>query len=799
MKHKHIIDTLTLEEKAALMSGKSVWETKDIPEKGIPSIFLSDGPHGIRKQEGDGDHLGLNASIPATCFPTAATLANSWDPELVEEVGSALGAEARSLGVQMVLGPGLNIKRSPLCGRNFEYYSEDPYQSGKMAAAMVRGIQSQGIAATPKHFAVNSQELRRMASDSIVDERTLRELYLTGFEIAVKEGHPKALMSSYNLINGVYANEDKKLLQDILRDEWGFDGLVVSDWGGSNDHVKGVASGSHLEMPGTKSIGQKEIVDAVQSGYLQEELLDQRVDELLDVVFELAVVDRQPIDPSKQHDLARKAARESIVLLKNEEKALPLSKGERVALIGEFAQHPRYQGAGSSLIQAKNLENTLSAIQDYPLQFVGFASGYQRTDRPDEGLIDEAVRLAKQADTLLLYLGLDEISESEGLDRSHLSLPKNQLQLVEALVKLEKKIVVVLSAGSVLDLSWDEQVDAVVHGYLSGEAGATALLDVLTGRANPSGRLSESYPYALSDIPSSRDFPAKGLYSYYREALYVGYRYFTSVERAVKYPFGFGLSYSHFTYHDLQVKADGIELSLTNTGDVAGAEVVQFYVGKKDSKIYRPSLELKGFQKVFLKAGESKRVQIPFDEWTFRYFNVETGAFEVEEGLYQLYVGANVEELSLSAEVNRKGTTDRYPSQENLPSYWSGHVEEGSDQEFAVLLGHELPIEGIAKGRDLGLNDPLLKMQYAKSWIARRVYHLLDRRLQKAERKGIPDLNLLFLYNMPFRALAKMTGDRIDQAMVTAILHIVNGHFFKGLGKLASAYRAKRHYQKTLS
>ncbi|MBY5021186.1 glycoside hydrolase family 3 C-terminal domain-containing protein [Streptococcus suis] len=799
MKHQEIINRLTLAEKASLMAGKSVWETRDYLEKGIPSIFLSDGPHGIRKQEGEGDHLGLNASVPATCFPTAATLANSWDLDLVERVGQGLGAEASSLGVHVVLGPGLNIKRNPLCGRNFEYYSEDPYQAGKLAAAMIRGIQSKGVAATPKHFAVNSQELRRMASDSVVDERTLREIYLTGFETAVREGNPKAIMSAYNKINGTYANEDKRLLRDILRDEWGFTGFVVSDWGGSNDHVLGVENGSHLEMPGTITVGQKEIIDAVESGRLDEAVLDERIDELLTVVLDLAQAEKQSVDDVAQHALAHKAAAESIVLLKNDQGILPISPNKKVAVIGEFAQNPRYQGAGSSLINSKQLDTVVACLPDYDLSVVGFAQGYQRLDQEDQKLLTEAVNLAKEADLVLLYLGLDEMGESEGLDRSHLSLPKNQLQLLESLQAVNQQIVVVLSAGAVVDMTWDSQVPAVLHSYLGGQAGARASLDALTGLVNPSGKLSETYPYALSDIPSSKDFPAREEHAYYREGLYVGYRYFTSASKAVKYPFGFGLSYTSFAYNNLQVQPDGITLTVTNTGQRAGAEVVQLYVGKEDSQIFRPVRELKGFAKVYLEAGESQQVFIPFDDKTFRYFNIETNRFEEEGGNYQLYVAASSQDIRLVGEIEREGTQAPLPDYSQLPSYWFAQVTAVSDQEFSTLLGRALPKETWQVGQALELNDPLSKMQYAKSGLARLIYRILRELLRQAEKKGKPDLNLLFLYNMPFRAIAKMTGDGIDLPMVEALLTIVNGHFFKGLGQLIKAFRAKGSYQKQLS
>ena len=511
LKQQELLSKLTLEEKAAVLCGKTVWETRDIPRLGIPSIFLSDGPHGIRKQAGAGDHLGLNESQQATCFPTAATVANSWDEELGEAIGKALGREARAQSVHVLLGPGLNVKRSPLCGRNFEYFSEDPYLAGKMAAAYVRGIQSQGVYACPKHFAVNSQELRRMAMNAVVDERTLREIYLTGFEIAVKEGEAKAMMSAYNQINGTYANENKKLLVDILRNEWGFDGIVVTDWGGSNDHVEGVKCRSNLEMPAPGLHSAREILRAVEDGRLSLEELDECVGQVLDAVLELTEEDgRNTREASGQrrdakqdaagqtrasgqdmqkdhHILARRAAAESAVLLKNENHILPLKAGTRVALIGDFAIEPRYQGAGSSMVNPTRVESMASRIGDYDLQVTGIKRGYSRNGETDAFMEKEAFDLARQADVVLYCFGLDEISESEGMDRPHMRIPQNQIRLLEELVKLNPNIVGILSAGSSVEMPWNYCCRAILHGYLYGQAGAGAMLDILTGKVNPAG------------------------------------------------------------------------------------------------------------------------------------------------------------------------------------------------------------------------------------------------------------------------------------------------------------------------
>ena len=580
LKYEKIINQMTLEEKARMMSGKNTWETVDFPQYGIPSMTLSDGPHGLRRQAGAGDHLGLNASLPATCFPTAASVANSWDEKLGEEIGVALAEEAVTMDVNVILGPGLNIKRSPLCGRNFEYFSEDPYHAGKMAAAYIRGIQSQGIAACPKHFAANSQELRRMANDSVVDERTFRELYTTGFEIAVKEGKAKSIMSSYNEVNGIYANENSHMLQEILVDEWGFDGFVVSDWGGSNDHALGVKNGSHLEMPGTGNSGVHDIVEAVKNGSLTEEVLDERLDELLKVIFDTHQATEEKkgsdFDIEAHHELARKAAQESIVLLKNEDNILPLQPGTKVAVIGDFAQNPRYQGAGSSLVNpAKQPESILGEMKNSGLEMVAFEQGYRRNKKSDEKLINQAKDAAKKAEVVLIFAGLDEISESEGLDRTHMNMPQAQNMLIDEITTVNPNVIVVLSAGSAVEMPWYSYVRGIVHGYLGGQAGASAMLNVLTGKVCPSGKLNETYPMYCEDTPVQHYYPSKERISEYREALYVGYRYYTTVDKKVRFPFGFGLSYTKFKYSDLKVDESGVTFQIRNTGKIKGTEIAQ--------------------------------------------------------------------------------------------------------------------------------------------------------------------------------------------------------------------------------
>ena len=805
MKHQEIIEQMTLEEKAAFLSGKNVWQTRDFPRLNIPSIFCSDGPHGIRKQAGAGDHLGLNASLPATCFPTAATIANSWDEALGEEIGVALGEEASAQEVNVVLGPGLNMKRSPLCGRNFEYFSEDPYLAGKMAASYVKGIQSQGVYACPKHFAVNSQELRRMAMNSVLDERTLREIYLTGFEIAVKEGKAKSIMTSYNEINGTYANEHKQLLQDILRKEWGFDGIVITDWGASNDHAAGVAAGSNLEMPAPGLDSARELLKAIDEKRLTVEELDACVDDLLDAVLTLsknAEGKKRTFPETTHHELARRAAEESAVLLKNTDGILPLAPGCKVAVIGDFAVEPRYQGAGSSMVNPTYLETIEKVIGNYDLQVVGVNRGYKRTGETDDAMKKAALDLAAAADVVIYCFGLDELSESEGLDRLHMRIPQNQIELLQAIVQVNENVVGLLSAGAAIEMPWHYCCKAILHGYLSGQAGASAMMNLITGKVNPSGRLSETYPFRYEDTPAFRNFPSTERNAEYRESIYIGYRYYDTSKVRVQYPFGYGLSYTTFAYSDLKVNADGVTFQLTNTGKCDGAEVVQMYVGLPNAIVFRPEKELKGFRKVFLKAGESKEVQILFDDKTFRYWNVKTNRWEVEMGTYRILIGASVADVKLEGEIQIEGTTEEYPyNPAKLPYYYTGIVQQVSDEEFQELLGRPIP-SGKWTG-DLGVNDAICQMYYAKSGLARFIYNRLTAMKKKSEDKGKPDLNILFIYNMPFRAIAKMTGGMVSMEMVEGMVTVVNGHFWKGIKQIVGGFfrnqKANKVYEAKLS
>ena len=776
-----LLKKLTLEEKCALLSGAETFKTRGMPQHGIPQIWLSDGPHGLRKQAGESDHLGLNPSVPATCFPTASAVANSWDAALGEEIGAALGEEAAAQEVSVVLGPGLNMKRNPLCGRSFEYFSEDPYLAGKLAAGYIRGIQSKGVAACPKHFAVNSQETRRMASDSIVDERTLREIYLTGFEIAVKEGHPRSIMSSYNLVNGTYANENKHLLMEILRGEWGFDGAVITDWGGSNDHALGVKNGSTLEMPAPGGDSVRELLAAVESGKISESDIDARLSELLPLVFDTkAALDAAPreFDAAAHHALARRAAEESLVLLKNEGSLLPLAAGSKVAVIGDFAKNPRYQGAGSSMVNSTQVDVLLDKLIDSELNVIGYQQGFDRHGKPDAALQKSACELATQADTVILCMGLDEIAESEGLDRSNLRLAQNQVDLLQAVAAVNPKIAVVLYSGSVVETPWLDNCQALLYAALGGQAGAGAVADALTGKVNPCGKLAETWPLAYADVPSAADFATRRKTVEYREGLYIGYRYFTTAEKAVRFPFGYGMSYTTFAYSDMAADEQGVSLTVTNTGSVAGTEIVQLYIAKKNSELFRPAKELKGFARVTLAPGEKQRITIMLDDKAFRFWNVKANRWEIEGGEYELLVGASVEDIRLCEKISVHGTATVHPYEDrDLDCYYKGDVLHVSDADFEKLLGHPIPKGKTQIDRNLTLGE----LNHARSPLGWLVWLVLTILLDVSYKRGKPDLNILFQYNMPLRALAKMTNGAISMGMVDGIVMELQGFWILGL------------------
>lgn len=786
---------LTLFQKAALLSGANTWQTRAIDEAGISAIWMADGPHGIRKQIGSADHLGINGSQLATCFPTSATVANSWDEQLAEEIGTALGREASAQGVNVLLGPGLNIKRSPLGGRSFEYFSEDPELAGRLAAAYVRGIQSQGVAASPKHFAVNSQELRRMVSDSVVDERTLHEIYLTAFEIVVRESDPWTIMSAYNLINGEYAHEHGELLTEVLRERWGFDGAVVSDWGGANDAVAAVYAGGTLEMPSPGYGSAREIAAAVENGALSEAVLDARVTEVLTLVQRVTDHAAAAVDLAEQHALARRAAAQSAVLLRNES-MLPLAGGTRVALVGDFVSQPRYQGAGSSLVNAARVTTLESAIADTDLVLTGVARGFHRDGTHDAQLIAEAVTTASAADVVVLALGLPESAESEGLDRSTLALPANQVELLTRVAAANPRTVVVLSAGGVVELGWQQHAAALVHAYLGGQAGAEAILDVLTGAVEPGGRLAETFPHALADTPTAGRFPSTRRTSEYREGLHVGYRYYDAADVDVAYPFGYGLGYTTFEFSDLTADQTGATVTVTNTGSRAGSEVAQLYVGRSGATgIRRPHRELKAFARVTLGPGESAVVRLALGDRAFRHYDADARDWAVESGEFEIAVGRHSRDLPLTHRVTVTGSVDAGSGVEPGQVASPDALRSPSDDEFAAALGRPIPAGGWTTGR-LGFNDPIDSIRGARSRTARVAYRVIDRKRRKGESAGHPDLNMLFMLNAPFRVLSKMSGGLATSELTAAVLTAVNGRTFRGLAAVIGAFLRGRRLEK---
>ena len=734
-----LIGQLTLEEKSALCCGADFWHTVAVERLGIGSIMVSDGPHGLRAQLAESDHVGLAGSEPATCFPTASAIGSSWDPGLYASIGEALAAEARSLGVSVVLGPGINMKRSPLCGRNFEYLSEDPYLAGELATAMVQGMQQHGVGTSLKHYAANNQEDDRLRVSAEVDERTLREIYLPAFERVVTGAQPWTVMCAYNKVNGTYASEHRWLLTEILRDEWGFLGLVVSDWGAVHDRVAALRAGLDLEMPPNLEVSPGAIVEAVRAGELSEAVVDLAVSRLLRLVDKAqpALAEREPFDVADHHALARRAAGESIVLLKNDGGLLPLrpEQGARVAVIGEFARTPRYQGAGSSQVSPTRLDVPLDELVAAlgPEIAVDFAPGFTIDGAPEDArLSEEAISAAKAADHVVVFLGLPAAAESEGYDRTHIRLPDSQLSLVDQLAGTGKPLIVVLSNGSVVQLSgFADRVGAIVECWLSGQAAGGAMADVLTGQINPSGKLAETVPIRLEDNPSYLNFPGDTQVVRYGEGLFIGYRAYDAADRQVSFPFGHGLSYTTFELSELTVELSGkvedgdlaaaVTLSVTNTGPMAGAEVIQAYVGDVESEAVRPDRELKAFAKIWLEPGETRLVELTLDQRAFSFWSVRWNRWAVEAGDFEIAVGTSSRDLPLRSRVHVHAPSLAAPlTMDSTLQEWLGHsrvrqiiAEEASEmlagnEELIKVVG-TMPMSTLAAFGPLGLTRAKLQ------------------------------------------------------------------------------------------
>ncbi len=759
-----ILEKMTLKEKIALCSGANFWQTKAMTQYGIPSLFMCDGPHGLRKQEAGADMLGINESLPATCFPTAVTTSMSWDVSLAQRIGRAIGREASAKDVGLVLGPGANIKRDPKCGRNFEYISEDPYVTGKMAAGLIRGLQENGTAASLKHFACNQQENSRFHSDSILDGRTLREIYLTGFEIAVKEGKPGTVMCSYPKVCGVHASDSKELLTDILRTEWGFDGMVVTDWGAMNDRIEGFRAGCDLNMPGGSDYMEKEALEAVQSGKLSEEAVTASARRVLELVFRQR--QQESFDQEAHHALAREAAEAGAVLLKNEGSILPLKKEQKIALIGHMAKTPRYQGAGSSHI---NPFRVVSAVEAMPN--CAYAPGCDEQGNTTDHLIAEAVSVAKKAEVAVLFVGLPGKYESEGFDRDTLQMPEGHLRLINEITRANANTVVVLSCGSVVECSWADSVKAILYMGLPGQAGGEAIANLLYGKINPSGKLTETWPYTYADCPTADCFGTKD--AQYREGIYMGYRYYDKAGVPVRWPFGYGLSYTSFAYSNLQVEDDRATVTVTNTGAVPGAQVVQLYIAPHTAGLHRPVKELKGFQKVFLQPGESAAVDFMLDD---RSFAVWQDGWKVPSGSYDVLVG------DLKAALQKDGTEIPAPVWQN-GSWYETPKGTPTQAQWETMLGRKYTEIVPTKGH-FTMDNSVMEMK-DHSLIMKIMFKATEATVAKGfggkKDYDNPEFRMMMAASAggPLRGMQISGG--IKGGLMKGLLHMANGHFFRGL------------------
>lgn len=764
-----ILAQMSLEEKIALCSGKSFWETKAYERYGVPLLFMCDGPHGLRKQENAADMMGVNASRPATCFPAEVTTAASWDPALLERIGAAIAEEAKEQGVGLVLGPGANLKRNPLCGRNFEYFSEDPLLAGKLAAGFIRGIEGKGVAASLKHFAANSQEFCRFNSDSILDERTLRELYLTAFEIAVKEGRPSTVMCAYPKLNGVHCSDNGQLLTDILRREWGFDGMVITDWGAMNDRIEGFRAGCDLNMPGGSGYMEKDVCKAVKSGALPQSAVDACARRVLKLVLRAAQKQKEPCvcDHGAHHALARQAAEAGAVLLKNEDGVLPLNEDAKIAVVGAMARKMRYQGAGSSHINPLRLSQPLDALAG-----AVYAPGCDDRGETTPELLAEAVAAAQSAEAAVVFAGLPDRFESEGFDRADMKMPQGHLRMIEAVAEANPNTVVVLLCGCAVECPWADRVKAVLYMGLPGQAGGEAVADLLYGRAEPGGRLAESWPLAYDDVPSSEIY-GKTKDALYEEGVYVGYRFYDKAGVPVRWPFGFGLGYTSFAYFDLAVSGGAAYVTVKNTGARAGSEVVQLYIAPPAGGPHRPVRELKGFRKVFLQPGESKTVTFALDE---RAFALWQDGWRVPAGRYTVQIGG------LSAVIDKAGEELTAPAWQ-AGSWYENCAGKPCQKEWEAMLGRRYAPQASRKG-SFTMDNTVEEMKDA-SLVMKLFYGAVENTIARSfdGKKDYenPEFRMLMASSAgsPLRSM-QISGGMKD-GLMQGLLEMANGHFLRGV------------------
>ncbi|WP_439135325.1 glycoside hydrolase family 3 C-terminal domain-containing protein [Pseudomaricurvus sp.] len=799
-KATELVAQMTLEEKASVCSGENFWQLKAVSRFGLQAIMVTDGPHGLRKQGGDSDHLGLNDSVPATCFPTASALASSWDVSLLESVGVALGKECVAEDVAVLLGPGINIKRHPLCGRNFEYFSEDPLLTGQLAAGMIRGVQSQGVGSCLKHFAVNNQETNRMIVDAVVDERSLREIYLRGFEIAIDHSQPWTVMSAYNRLNGAYCSDNHWLLTQVLRDDWGFQGLVMSDWMGCNHRVDAIRAGMDLEMPGNGGQTDQQIIEAIQQGDLSTDTLDQVATRI--VRLHLQALQRpalsSPVDFDAHHQLARSAACRSAVLLKNNNQVLPLRSGQRLAVIGEFAKQPRVQGSGSSKVKSTRCEVAFGELtlwaQQHPGTDVCFAAGYCPVSSSDDnGLIDEAIAVAQAADVAVVFAGLPEIFEAEASDRTGLSLPEQHQRLIKAVAATGTPTVVVLSNGAPVAMDWLDNVDALLEAYLTGQASGGAIADLLTGTANPSGKLAETFPLKQSDVLSDVHFPGDKRQVQYREGLYVGYRYFNTVNKAVQFPFGFGLSYSSFIYQDFELQGDPqqeplrVQVTIQNESERDGEEIVQVYVSCDQSYVHRPKQQLAGYAKIKVAAGWQLTVDITLDPHAFDYYDVDSQRWRKNPGDYRVEIGSSSRDIHLSQVVTIEDASQHSTAKQSDPEtdFFQALVADAKnipDEIFTRMLRR--PIPAVEPSQPFTINSTLSDMKQTR--LGRKIASGFEQKMLEQSNIDHSDESLVrvvkqVMENMPLRAMALASNGQFSFKMLNILIHCLNHRFGKAL------------------
>lgn len=802
MKHPEIIKKMSLEQKAAFVSGYDYWHLEEAPELGLPKIMITDGPHGLRKQKGkdyvepegsskSGGGIGLGNSVPATCFPPAATSSCSWDPELLEAEGEAMGEECLAEKVSTILGPGTNIKRSPVCGRNFEYFSEDPLLAGKCSAAVINGVQSKGVGTSLKHFACNSQEAFRMVLNEVIDERTMREIYLPAFEIAVKEAQPWTIMNSYNRINGTYASQNEWLQEKVLRGEWGFKGLLVTDWGASVDRIPGLKAGTDLEMPTSGPLNTKRIIEAVNNGQLDEEILDKRVDNVVDLILKSkpALEKSHTYDKNEHHKIAQKIAEGSMVLLKNDDNLLPLKDGQKVAVIGEMAKAPRFQGAGSSVINPTMLSNAFEEMEKLGVNMT-YAQGYYKSAptkkdknrKTDAQLVSEAVEAAKACDVAVVFAGLTEEFEGEGYDRPNIEMPENHNALISAVAKANPNTVVVLAGGSVIHMPWINEAKALLNSGLGGQASGTAVANILTGKVNPSGKTSETYPLDFSDNPTYGNYPGGPVTSEHREGIYIGYRYYDKADKEVLFPFGYGLSYTSFKYSDIKLSSNDIKdtdtvtvsFKIKNTGKYDGAEVAQVYVADRESTIYRPVKELRAFKKVFIKAGEEAEVSLELSKRAFAFYNVKLGDWQVETGEFDIMVAASSRDIRLTETITVTSTVEaEIPDyRATAPNYYND-VKSISRDDFAAVYG-ELPSPEIDTSKKIDIYCCLNDARHTK-W-GGRLCNLIEKIMSGmgSDANGDGKMLAAMATQIPIRNFIAMSMGAFSPAQAEGLLKMLN-------------------------